>query len=108
MWFAFLIGMLAMATSLTGDGAEEIVRKIPGITENLIEQHVTYAVFYMIAMSIIGIIAIVGLFLSRASTVVLHKFVILVFILSIMATYLAVMTSYTGVEIRHAEIQNTV
>ncbi len=104
LWFAVITGITALAAYLTGDGAEEVVTSLPGITEALIEPHEEMALYYLIALLLIGVIALAGLFLSQASTTVLHKFVIVVFILNLLASYLAVTTGLSGGKIRHTEI----
>jgi len=106
MWFAFLTGVAAFIASMTGNSAEETILKISGMTKLQIEPHISYSLYYLISITTIGIIALLGLFLSRASTAVLHKFVIIVFILSILASFLGAMTSYTGGKIRHNEVEN--
>lgn len=104
LWFAVITGATALAAFATGHGAEDVAKTLPGITEASIETHQQFALYFLIALMVIGLIALMGLFLSRASTSVLHKFVIVVLILNILASYLAVKTSLTGDIIRHTEI----
>jgi len=108
MWFAFLTAVVALVTFLTGDGAEGIVKALPGMKNAPIEPHETFAMFYLISTLVIGAIAVVGLFLSRASASVLHKFVIIVFLLTLLSSYLAVMTGLTGGKIRHTETSGNI
>jgi uncharacterized membrane protein len=107
LWFAVLTGISALVVYLTGDGAEEVVKRIPGITESLIEPHEHMAMYFMISLLIIGAAALAGLFLSRASTDVLHKFTIIVLILNILVMFLAYETGLTGGKIRHTESETT-
>jgi hypothetical protein len=107
LWFAVITGITALGTFLTGDSAEEIVKAIPGITESLIDPHESMAMFYMISLLVISAVALAGLFLSRASAAVLHKFTIIVLILNILAMFLAYKTGISGGKIRHTEIENT-
>lgn len=104
LWFAVIAGITALIAYFTGDGAENVVKTVPGITESLIEPHEEWALYYLLSLLLIGVTALVGLFLSRASAKVLHKFVILVLILNIMAMYLAAETGITGGKIRHTEM----
>ena len=106
-WFAVITGITVLITYLTGDSAEQIVKAIPGITEDIIEPHENMAMLYMLSLLLIGVIALAGLFLSRASAKVLHKFTIIILILNILSTFLAFRTGLTGGEIRHNEIGNT-
>jgi uncharacterized membrane protein len=107
LWFALITGVSALITYMTGDSAEEIVKTIPGITESLIDPHESMAMFYMISLLLIGAVALAGLFLSRASSDMLHKFTIIVLVLNILVTFLAYKTGLTGGKIRHTEIENT-
>ena len=106
LWFAVITGISALLVYLTGDSAEDIVKTIPGITEDIIEPHETMAMLYMISLLIIGAVALTALFLSRASAKVLHKFTIIVLILNILVTFLAFKTGLSGGKIRHTEIEN--
>jgi len=105
LWFAVITGVAALVTYLTAESAENIVKKIPGITEDIIEPHETLALYYLLSLLFIAVVALAGLFLSRASVSVLHKFVIIIFILNILATLLAVQTGISGGKIRHTEIK---
>jgi len=107
LWFAVLTGISALIVYLTGDGAEDIVKTIPGITESLIEPHEHMAMFFMISLLLIGAAALAGLFLSRASTDVLHKFTVIVLILNILVMFLAYETGLSGGKIRHTESETT-
>jgi uncharacterized membrane protein len=107
LWFALITGIIALVTYMTGDSAEEIVKTIPGIKENLIDPHESMAMFYMISLLIIGAVSLVGLFLSRASSDILHKFTIIVLVLYILSMFLAYKTGLSGGKIRHTEIENT-
>lgn len=104
LWFAVITGITALAAYLTGDGAEEVVSTLPGISEVLIEPHEQMALYYLVALLLISTIALAGLFLSQASATVLHKFVIVVLILNLLASYHAVTTGISGGKIRHIEI----
>jgi len=105
LWFAVISGITSIAAYFTGDSAEEIVTGIPGITETLIEPHENCALFYLLSLLLIALIALAGLFLSRASATVLHKFTVIILVLSLFATLLAIETALTGGKIRHTEIE---
>jgi uncharacterized membrane protein len=104
LWFAVITGIAALLAYFTGDGAENVVKTIAGISGDLIETHEHWGLFYLIAIMLIAAIAFAGIFLSRASAKALQKFVILVLILNIMAMYLAAETGITGGKIRHTEM----
>lgn len=104
LWFAVIAAITALLAYFTGDGAENVVKTVPGINGSLIELHEQWALYYLLFLMLIGIIALAGIFLSRASATVLHKFVIILFILSFLSMYLAAETGITGGKIRHSEM----
>jgi len=106
LWFAVITGITALAAYFTGDSAENIVKQIPGITEVIIEPHENWALYYLLSLLLIAFIALAGLFVSRASAKILHKFTVIILVLGLLATMLAVETALTGGKIRHTEIEN--
>lgn len=107
LWFAVITGISALVVYLTGSSAEGYVKSVPGITEEIIEPHELIALYYMISLMVIAVISLAGLFLSQASAKVLHRFVLIVLLLNILASYLAVTTGLSGGKIRHTEINAT-
>jgi hypothetical protein len=107
LWFAIITGISALVVYLTGSSAEGYAKTVPGITEEIIEPHELLALYYMLSLMVIAVIALAGLFLSQASVKVLHKFVLIVLLLNILASYLAVTTGLSGGKIRHTEINST-
>ena len=106
LWFAFITGLLALAAYFTGEPAEgALMTLVPAITENMVEPHEGIAMFYLLALLFIGFLSLAGLVLSRASEKVLHRFVIIVLILNLSASFLAAKTSITGGKIRHTEME---
>ena len=58
----FILGALAsIAAMTTGEGAEEIVEKINGVTENYIESHEETAETFALLSYILGSISLLGL-----------------------------------------------
>jgi len=104
LWFAVATGITALIAFFSGDGAERVVKTVPGITESVIETHQQWALYYLLTLVLIGVIAAAGLFLSRASAKGLHKFVIVVFIMSFLSLYLMAKTGITGEKVRHTEM----
>ena len=61
----FIISALGAGIAyLTGEGAEEKVENIQGVAETIIKQHEEFALFALIALIILGVASIVGLFLT--------------------------------------------
>ncbi len=58
----FILGALAAISAMsTGEGAEEVVEKINGVTENFIESHEETAETFAILSYILGGISLLGL-----------------------------------------------
>jgi predicted membrane channel-forming protein YqfA (hemolysin III family) len=105
LWFYFLIGIFAIPVYLTGEGTEEVLYTYPGFHEGMTETHETIALYFLIVMSIVAAISIVGLYFSNISEKHFQKFTIFVFILALLASVLALDTAYTGKKLRHPEIE---
>jgi uncharacterized membrane protein len=91
---------------LTGEGAEETVEDLPGVIEATIKTHEEFALFALISLIILGLISIIGLFLTlRKSTLIMPIAFINLFI-SLISFGLVARTGYLGGQIRHTEITN--
>jgi uncharacterized membrane protein len=90
----------------TGEGAEETVENIPGIAENLIEQHEESAIYALVSLIILGIAALVGLLLTLNKSSLTRTAAIAVLFLSLISFGFAARTGYLGGQIRHTEINS--
>jgi hypothetical protein len=98
-------GMAAIPVFLTGEGAEEAVENLPGVSENIIESHEDLAKLSMIAISIAGAAALAAL-LAFTSSFANRFLKVGVFVLSMIAGGLMAQTAHLGGQIRHTEIRN--
>lgn len=92
---------------LTGEGAEESVEKIPGVIESTIKQHEEFALFALVSLIILGVVALVGLILTIRQSSFTRTIAILVVLISAFSFGLVARTGYLGGQIRHTEIVNT-
>jgi uncharacterized membrane protein len=99
--------LAAIAANYTGEGAEEIVEKIPGISESLIHDHEETAELFLTLSLILGGAALITLFLQIKKMEVAVYGNILVIILSISSLVSANYVGVSGGEIRHTEIRET-
>jgi len=97
--------LAAIAANYTGDGAEEIVEKIPGISESLIHDHEEYAEQFFTLSLILGGAALITLFLQIKKLGLATYGYILVIILAISSLVSANYVGISGGEIRHTEIR---
>jgi uncharacterized membrane protein len=106
-------GLILIGSSLftfpsfeTGEGAEEIVEHIQGVSEDLIEKHEELAEQFMgfvWAIILIGVFTLLSEWKMKKFTNLLY---ISLFVVSIFATYFAKQVGTSGGEIRHTEIRN--
>jgi hypothetical protein len=91
----------------TGEGAEEIVENLPGISEIFIEKHEEIAEQFMgfvWAIILIGVLTLISEWKMKKFTNWLY---ISLFVISVFATYFAKQVGTSGGEIRHTEIRKT-
>jgi uncharacterized membrane protein len=107
-WFYILIGLLSILPIITGDGAHEILRTYPGISNDAIEYHETFAYIFFYGMLLNGALGINTLWFSRKKPDLMKKLNIVMLIVSIVLLALAYQTGITAGKIRHPEIEQGV
>lgn len=105
LWFYILLGIFALLAYLTGDGAEEIIKTYPGITEDIIEPHENFALFFFIGLMVTSALSMVGLYMTKTKVNLLGRFNLVLLIAAILLSFFAVKTGSTGGSIRHTEIK---
>jgi uncharacterized membrane protein len=97
-------GLFTLPVYFTGEGAEEIVENLPGVSESIISKHEDVAAFTLIIIAITACLALAGLlFYNKKSIGKLAR--IGVFVLSIVAAGAMAQTAHLGGQIRHSEIR---
>ena len=94
----------AVIAYLTGEGAEETAEKIQGVSKNIIEQHSDFAIYALVSLSILGVAALIGLYLSLRKSPLSGRIAIITFVISLISFGLIARTGYLGGQIRHTEI----
>lgn len=106
-YLIFVLGALAtLAAMSTGEGAEEVVENINGITENYIESHEEAAEIFALLSYILGGISLIGLWVSFKQKSYSNIMVVATLIFAIVVLFFAKQTGTTGGEIRHTEIRD--
>jgi uncharacterized membrane protein (UPF0136 family) len=100
-----LLALMTIAVYLTGQAAEDSVKKLPGVTEASIGRHEEVADLSLILMEASGILALAGLLLMRRRGFVPKWLVSLILILSLVTAVVVGYTANLGGEIRHSEIR---
>ena len=103
----FVFGALAAIVAMsTGEGAEEVVEKISGVTKNHIESHEETAEIFAILSYILGGISLFGLWASvkqkHFSSIISIGTLVFAFVL----LFFAKETGTSGGEIIHTEIRS--
>lgn len=98
--------LTAIAAFLTGEGADEIVENLPGISETLIHKHEEYAELFLTMMLILGGISLITLFLQYKKLSFYKYGFMIVLLLSITAIVISKYVGTSGGEITHIEIRS--
>lgn len=100
-----LIALTAIPVYLTGEAAEDVVKRLPEVTETLINRHEEAASVALTLMMVAGVVSLAGLFLFRSRP--LPKwFTIVVLVLALVTTSATGLTANLGGMVRHTEIRN--
>ena len=106
---AFMIFIIGAATAVaamsTGEGAEEIVEKIRGVSESYIETHEEAAETFAVLSHVLGGISLLGLWASFKQKRFASGIAITTLLFSFVVLFFAQQTGTTGGEIRHSEIR---
>lgn len=101
-----LTAICAIPAYLTGEPAEEVANRLPGVTHALIEHHEDAALVALSAAIATGIVALAGLFLSRKTRQLPIWLMLATLFLALATSGLMVRAGNLGGEIRHTEIRS--
>lgn len=106
LWFLVGIALLTAVTYATGDKTVQAVQGLPGVSQEMINNHALFAKFGLGAMFVTGVIALGGaLFYSRRPAIarpLLTVILVILLINSVLFGYIG----YLGGQIMHVEIRN--
>ncbi len=106
-YYVLIISSLGAGIAyVTGEGAEESVEKLQGVAKANIEQHKDFAVFALIALIILGLASILGLFITLRKLQLTRTTAFVILLISIISFGLVARTGYLGGQIRHTELAN--
>lgn len=98
-------GLFSIPVFFSGEGAEEVIEHLPGVSENTIEEHEDSAKLAFMLVLASGLAAAIGLFVNRKPSV--SKIMVpLVFILTIATAAVITRAAHLGGQIRHSEIRS--
>lgn len=106
-YLVFIIGALsAIAAMNTGEGAEDLVEKISGVSENYIEEHEESAETFALLSYFLGGLSLLGLWASFKKKAFSNITAIGTLIFALVILFFGKETGTTGGEIRHTEIRS--
>ena len=103
-----VVAALTIPTFLAGKAAEDMVEHLPGVREQLIENHEGAALIGLITTLILGAVSLGVLLLSRRSKGVAKPLIIGLLVFSIAVGGWLARTANLGGKIRHTELRGDV
>lgn len=98
------ITLLSIPTYMSGNGAEEVISKLPGVSKNAVAAHNNAAVVAIAFMELTGLFAWLALWQFRRFLHARTWTMATVVALSVLTVYFMAVTGTTGGQIRHGEI----
>lgn len=98
--------LFAIPVYLTGEGAEEIVEKMPGVTENFIEKHEDLGKVFFILLGILGVLSLITFVADSTKKRISSLLYIVVLVIALGLSIFGKQVGSSGGEIRHTEIRN--
>lgn len=102
--FLLAFALLTIPVYLTGEPAEHVAERLPGVAEAVIERHEDAALAALVAVEVLGASAVAGLALFRRRLLP-RAFAVAVVALIAVTAGLFGWTGYLGGQIRHTEIR---
>ena len=107
LYFMIVAALFTIPVYLTGEGTEEVVEKLPGVSEGLIGEHEEMAKIGLIIIIITGIAALITLIIKKKVSL-LKPALLLCVVLSFASFGVMAQTAHLGGQIRHSEIRSGV
>ena len=98
-------GLATLPVFFSGEGTEEAVEHLPGVSESVIESHEDVAKLALIAISAAGLLALVALLTFSRQTIA-RVFKMVVLLLAVASGGLMAQSAHLGGQIRHTEIRS--
>ncbi|MBF2052839.1 MAG: hypothetical protein IGS03_05155 [Candidatus Sericytochromatia bacterium] len=103
----FIVGAIsAVPVYFSGEGAEDLVERLPGVLESLIETHEDLAKIAMLAVEALGLTALAGWFVLYKKPEATRWLMPVLAVLSLGTTGIMAQTAHVGGQIRHSEIRS--
>ncbi len=99
--------LTAIPSMLTGEGAEEVVENLQGVSENFIEKHEELAAVFIWVVSALGILSLITFVMDLAAKSARQILYFLTLVLAFATMILGQQVGTSGGEIRHTEIRSS-
>ncbi len=99
------IALISIPTYMSGNGAQDAIKAVPGVSKSLIETHEGAALEGIAFMEVLGVFAWLGLWQLRRLTHVPNWNLAVILVLTLVTFGLMARAANIGGEIRHAEIR---
>jgi len=100
-----VMALLTIPVFLTGEGAEEAVEHLPGVSENIIEEHQELAEIAIWLMGVLGILSLMGLYMNLKKMSYSQMVVTVALLVSLGTFGVFAKVGNLGGQIRHTEIR---
>lgn len=105
-YFIFVLGaLMTVPAFLTGEGAEETVENLQGVSEQLIKTHEEVAKTFAIISYLLGAISLIGLWANWQKKPFANISAFVTIAVCLLVLFFAKQTGTSGGEIRHTEIR---
>lgn len=105
-FLVFILGALcAVPALLTGEGAEEVVENLPGVSEDYIHTHEEIAEKFAFLSYLLGGLSVLGLWANWKRKAFSGILTWLILLVAAIVLFLGAQTGLTGGEIMHSEIR---
>ena len=107
LWLLVGLAVLTVAVYLSGLGAEEPAKAVPGVSIAYLQLHEKVARLATLTVCFIGGITLLGLVLLRKRVRLFTYFARGIFAMTLLGTALFILTGYLGGQITHTEIRSS-
>ena len=108
-FFIFVVSAITAAIAFSsGEAAEHVVEKIPGVDEHFIEEHEEVAEVFIKLIYVLGVVSLLGLWANWKEKPFSKWITYAAILFSVISLYFAQETGNTGGEIRHSEIRSEI
>lgn len=106
-YFIFILSAVGgLASYFSGEGAEEAVEKLPGVSKALISEHQEMANYTLWVFVVLALISLFGLIRSKDHYNRIKTIALATLVVSLVGFGIATYTGLIGGQIRHTEVRN--